>query len=150
LVGHIVSGSFPELIGRDLLTRPIDRKEEQALLDVKTLILQNITRDSVIEALLNNAKFYSSPGLIAYIVTMSRSVVILSKIAKSRNLHTGFANREVPMALLMSPCNIPVNLVRPFVNSKYVGMVDLRHLAKLRGGLRREVRAMIEEFVQGR
>jgi hypothetical protein len=150
LVGRFVSGSFPELIGRDLLTRPLDRKEEQILLDVKTLILQNISRDSVIEALLNNAKIYSSPGLITYIVQMCRSVAVLTKIAKSRNLHSGYANRDVPMALLMSPCNIPINLVRPFVNTKYVGMVDLRHLAKMRGGLRREVRAMVEEFVTGR
>jgi hypothetical protein len=150
LVGRIVSGSFPELIGRDLVTRPLDRKEEQGLIDVKSLILQNISRDSVIEALLNNAKIYASPGLITYIAQMCRSVVILTKIAKSRNLHTGFANRDVPMALLMSPCNIPINLLRPFVNTKYVSMVDLRHLAKMRGGLRREVRALVEEFVTGR
>jgi hypothetical protein len=150
LEGRFIEGSFPELIGRDLTSRPMDRTEEKIFLDVKSLITQNITRDSVLEALLNNAKFYSSPGLVAYIVSMTRSVFMLAKIAKSRNLHSGFANRDVPLALLQSPCNIPVNLIRTFVNTKYVGMIDLRHLAKQRGGIRREVRAMIEEFVDGR
>ncbi len=150
LSGHIQSGSFPELIGRDLATRPLDRKEEEGLLDVKTLILQNITRDSIIETLLSNAKFYSSPGLVATIATLTRSVVILSKIAKYRHLHTGFANRDVPMALITSPCNIPVNLVRPFISTKFVSMAELRRLVKQRGGLRREVRLMVEQFVLGR
>lgn len=150
LVGRFIEGSFPELIGRDLATRPLDRAEEKVFLDVKTLIAQNITRDGVIEALLSNAKIYGTPGLIAYIVQMCRSAVILSKIAKSRTLHSGFANRDVPLELLKSPCNIPVNLIRPFVSTKYVGMVDLRHLVKMRGGLRREVRMMVEEFLVGR
>ncbi len=150
LVGRFIEGSFPELIGRDLATRPPDRAEEKGFLDVKTLILQNITRDSVLEALLNNAKFYGTPGLIAYIASMSRSVIILSKIAKTRNLHTGAANRDVPMTLLTSPCNIPVNLIRVFVSTKYVSMVDLRHLVKMRGGIRREVRMMVEDYAKGR
>jgi len=150
LVGRFVEGSFPELIGRDLATRPLDRSEEKAFLEVKTLILQNITRDSVIESLLNNAKFYSSPGLISFIVALSRSVVVLSKIAKTRNLHSGYANRDVPLALLQSPCNIPVNLIRNFISTKYVSMVDLKHLAKQRGGIRREVRMMLEEYLKGR
>jgi hypothetical protein len=150
VTGNFGVKTFPAWIGRDLLTKSFLKGVDEGSLDIKAVITQNITRDSLIESLLNNPKVYQKPGLIAFICSTSRSVGLLSKIAKSRQLHTGFANREVPLALLQSPCNIPVTLLRPFVNVKYVTLIELKHLARSKAGIRRAVREEAEAYLKSR
>jgi hypothetical protein len=118
--------------------------------DIKAVISQNMTRDSLLESLLSNPKVNQKPGLVAFVAATSRSVGLLSKIAKTRQLHTGYANREVPLALLQSPCNIPINLLRPFVNVKYVTLIDIRNMARSKAGIRRAVKEEAEAYLKAR
>lgn len=155
LAGSLITGdfgvkTFPAWIGRDLLTKSFLKGVDEGAVDIKAVVTQNITRDSLIESLLSNPKVNQQPGLIAFVAATSRSVALLSKIAKSRQLHTGFANREVPLALLQSPCNIPINLLRPFVNVKYVSLIDIRHLARAKAGIRRAVKEEAEAYLKSR
>jgi hypothetical protein len=155
MAGTKVTGNFgvktyPAWIGRDLLTKSFLKGVDEGSLDIKAVITQNITRDSIVEALLNNPKVFQMPGLVAFVCGTSRSVALLSKIAKSRQLHTGFANRDVPLALLQSPCNVPVSLLRPFINVKYVSLIDLKHLARAKAGIRRAVKDEAEAYLKSR
>lgn len=155
MIGTRITGNFglktyPAWVGRDLLTKSFLKGVDEGSLDIKAIITQNITRDGVLEAFLNNPKVFQKPGLVTFIVQMCRSVGVLSKIAKQRQLHTGFANRDVPLALLQSPCNIPINLLRPFVNVKYVALIDIRNIAKSKSGIRRAVKDEAESYLKGR
>jgi hypothetical protein len=155
MIGTKITGNFglktyPVWVGRDLLTKSFLKGVDEGSLDIKAIITQNITRDGVLEAFLNNPKVFQKPGLVAFIVNTCRSVGVLSKIAKQRQLHTGFANRDVPMAILQSPCNIPINLVRPFVNVKYVALIDIKNLAKAKAGIRRAIKDEAEAYLKAR
>lgn len=150
VTGNFGMKSFPAWVGRDLLTKSFMRGMDEGSLDIKAVVAQNITRDSVIEALLNNPKVFQHPGMVAFIVQTSRSVGLLSRIAKSRELTSGFANRDVPLSLLNSPCNIPVSLLRPFINTRNVPLIDLKHLARAKAGVRREVKAEAETYLRAR
>ncbi len=152
VVGSRVEGDFHkrtyvDLIGKDLLTRPYAHMVDEGALDMKTLLAQNMGRDSVLEALLNNPKVYQSPGMVEFVANMTRSVPVLSKIAKSRFLHSGYANRDVPLALLNNPGNVPLSLLRPFIHTRYVPMVDLKHLGRRSAGIRPEVRREVEQYL---
>jgi hypothetical protein len=155
MAGSLVTGdfgvkSFPAWIGRDLLTKSFLKGVDEGSVDIKAVVTQNITRDSLIESLLNNPKVNQKPGLIAFVAATSRSVALLSKIAKTRQLHTGFANRDVPLCLLQSPCNIPITLLRPFVNVKYVTLIDIRNMARAKAGIRRAVKEEAEAYLKSR
>jgi hypothetical protein len=150
LRGHFGKKLYPALVGRDLLTKPFLKAADEGLLDMKSVIAQNITRDSVIEALLNNPKVQQTPGLVAFVAETSRSVAVLSRIAKSRALHSGYANKEVPLALLRSPCTIPIALLRPFINVRNVSLMDLKLLARSKAGVRRDVKLEVERFLDSR
>ncbi|MBW8888277.1 MAG: hypothetical protein JF616_11030 [Fibrobacteres bacterium] len=150
VTGNFGVKTFPAWIGRDLLTKSFLKGVDEGSLDIKAVITQNITRDSIVEALLNNPKVFQMPGLVAFICATSRSVALLSKIAKSRQLHTGFANRDVPLGLLHSPCNVPISLLRPFINVKYVALIDLKHLARAKAGIRRAVKDEAEAYLKSR
>jgi hypothetical protein len=150
VTGHFGKKLYPALVGRDLLTKTFMKAADEGLLDMKSVIAQNITRDSVIEALLNNPKVYQAPGLVAFIVQTSRSVGILSRIAKTRELHGGFANRDVPLALLECPSNIPMSLLRPLINARNVAVIELKRLGKAKTGVRREVKQEIDNYLKSR
>ena len=155
IIGTTITGdfglkSFPAWIGRDLLTKSFLKGVDEGALDMKAVIAQNITRDGVLEALLGNPKVFQKPGLVAFIVATSKSVGLLSRIAKSRNLTSGFANRDVPLALLQSPCNIPISLLRPLINVRNVSLNEIKGLARAKTGIRREVAAESESYIQGR
>jgi hypothetical protein len=150
VTGNFGVKTFPAWIGRDLLTKSFLKGVDEGSLDIKAVITQNITRDSIVEALLNNPKVFQIPGLVAFIAATSRSVGLLSKVAKTRQLHTGFANRDVPLALLQSPCNVPISLLRPFINVKYVALIDLKHLARAKAGIRRAVKDEAEAYLKSR
>jgi hypothetical protein len=142
--------SFPTWVGRDLLTMSYLKATDDGTLNIKAVITQNITRDSILEALLTNPKVFQTPGLVGFIAATSRSLAILSKIAKSRDLIGGFANREVPLVLLQSPCNIPISLLRPLINVRNVSLLDLKSLARAKAGVRREVSDECEAYLKAR
>jgi hypothetical protein len=150
IIGNFGLKSYPAWVGRDLLTKNYNKATDEGSLDIKAVITQNITRDSILEALLGNPKVFQRPGLVCFIAQTSRSVGILSKIAKSRALISGFANRDVPLALLQSPCNIPISLLRPLINVRNVPLSDLKFLARAKAGVRREIIAECEAYLKTR
>ena len=150
ITGNFGVKSFPAWVGRDLLTKSFLKGVDEGSLDIKAVIMQNITRDSILEALLGNPKVFQKPGLVEYIVQTSRSISLLSRIAKSRALHSGFANRDVPLALLQSPCNIPISLLKPFFNVRNVPLIELKNLARAKAGIRRQVKEEAEAYLKSR
>ncbi|MEO7423811.1 MAG: hypothetical protein ABI036_01415 [Fibrobacteria bacterium] len=150
ITGNFGVKSFPAWVGRDLLTKSFLKGMDEGSLDIKAVITQNITRDSILEALLGNPKVFQTPGLVAFIAATSRSIGLLSRIAKTRTLHSGFANRDVPLALLQSPCNIPISLLKPFFNVRNIPLIDLKHLARAKAGIRRQVKEEAEAYLKSR
>lgn len=114
---------------------------------LKRLVLANLDNVSVTIGFLRNAKVVAIPGLVAQIVHRCRTVRVLEIIAQDRTLHSGYANKDVPRALLMSPCNIPVKSLSKFIHVKYVNKVDLQRMAKDRTGIRRELIKEIESYL---
>ena len=114
---------------------------------LKRLVLANLDNVSVTLGFLRNARVTGIPGLVAAIVARCRAARVLEVIATDRSLHTGFANKEVPRALLVSPCNIPVKSLAKFVHVKYVNRLDLQRMAKDKTGIRREVLKEIQAYL---
>jgi hypothetical protein len=77
----------------------------------------------------------------------SRSLRVLDKICRTSSLHTGPANKNVPMLLLMNPSRIPMTHLRRFISVRFVSKVDLRHLSRNPAGLRSEVLHEIEKYL---
>lgn len=149
IVGTLREKNLSGLVGRDFLSKPYGRVADEGELDFKAVLAQNITRDSVLEALLNNPKVNQKPGLVGFVALMARSPGVLSMIAKNRTLHTGFANKDVPYCLLQNPSNVPLNLVRPFINTRWVSLMDLKQISRSRLG-RPEVRREIDAYLYSR
>lgn len=133
------------------LTSPLEALEEVEEVpeqeDVKQLVLRNIDSESMLLGLLSNPKIINIPGLVADIVIRCRSLIVLQMIASDRKLYTGFASQEVPRALLLNPCNIPLRLLRKFIHVKYVSRVDLQGLVKNSTNLRDEVAREIRSYL---
>jgi hypothetical protein len=115
---------------------------------VKDLVLSNMNNTSVLLGLLKNQKVVSTPGIVAIIAQRSRNMRVLDTICSTRDLHTGSANRDVPLAILRSPMNIPVKVLRRFINVRYVSKVDLRRLANDRAVVRREIVDELESYLK--
>ncbi len=139
--------AYAQWIGKDMLSIPYLKGDEISV-DMRTLINQNISRDSVLEGLLNNPKVNQAPGIVAHVVAVCRSVPVLTTIAKSKHLYSGFANRDVPLALLNNPCNIPMSVLRPLISTKYIGRLDLKNLSRNRAGVRREIQTEVENYLR--
>ncbi len=139
--------AYSQWVGKNMLSIPYYRGDE-APTDIRTLINQNLTRDSILEGLLNNPKVYQAPGVVAHVAAVCRSVTVLTTIAKSKHLYSGFANRDVPLTLLQNPCNIPMTVLRPLINARYIGRLDLKHLSRNRAGVRREVQTEAENYLR--
>ncbi len=148
IVGNFGLKSYPGWVGRDLLTKSYNKATDEGSLNMKAVLAQNITRDSILDALLSNPKVFQTPGLVGFVVSVSRSLAILSKIAKSRELTSGFANRDVPLALLQSPCNIPISLLRNLISVRNVSLIDLKGLVRAKTGVRREIREECEAYLK--
>jgi len=114
---------------------------------LKRLVLANLDNVSVTLGFLRNAKVTAIPGLVATIVARCRSSRVLELIATDRSLYTGYANKDVPRALIASPCNIPVKTLTKFVHVKYVNKIDLQRMAKDKTGIRREVIKEIQDYL---
>lgn len=128
----------------------IDPETLAAVLDptaLKRLVLANLDNVSVTTGFLRNARVTAIPGMVAAIVTRCRTARVLDVIASDRNLYSGFANKDVPRALLLSPCNIPVKSLAKFIHVKFVHRIDLQRMAKDRTGIRREVIKEIQSYL---
>ena len=97
---------------------------------------------------LRNQKITSTPGIVRLVVERTRNMRVLDTICVARHLHSGFANRDVPLALLRSPMNIPIKVLRKFVNVRYVSKVDLRRRAKDSSSVRREVCNEVDAYIK--
>ena len=116
--------------------------------ELKFLVLSNIQSISVLLGFLRNPKVVAIPGLVEDVVNRTRNPKVIETIAMVRVLHTGFANRTVPLACLRSPVNIPINVLRKFMHVKYVSKVDLKRMALDRGGIRKEVGREIKKYLK--
>ena len=88
------------------------------------------------------------PGVVGIIAELTRSLRVLDKICRQKHLHSGAANNQVPALLLKSPCRIPMNYLRRFINVRFVSKVDLRHMARAKGSLRNEVSREISSYLE--
>lgn len=122
---------------------------EQGEETVKDLVLANINNTSVLLGLLRNAKVYTTPGIVALIASTSRTLRVLEEICESKPLHTGFANKNVPLVVLKTPARLPIKTLRKFIHVKYVSKMELRRLLNDRTGVRRELWDEIKAYLEG-
>ncbi|MBK8165914.1 MAG: hypothetical protein IPK64_08110 [bacterium] len=116
-------------------------------LRMRKLVLDNIMSTSVLLEFLRDPKVTSIPGLVAEVVNRTRNPQVIEIVIGNRALHTGFANKAVPLACLRSPVNVPAKALRKFIHVKYVSKVDLKRLANDRTGIRREIGAEIVKYL---
>lgn len=122
-----------------------ERDEKES---VKDLVAANINNTSVLLGLLKNQKVVNTPGVVAMVALRSRNMRVLDTICSTRTLHCGFANKDVPLAILRSPMNIPVKVLRKFINVRFVSKIDLKRLATDRSVVRREVANEVEVYLK--
>lgn len=120
--------SLPDLLDENTASRDLSQGRPPPP-DWKALVLSNITRESLLLALLANPKCVRVPGLVECVVVNCRSVQVLSHVAGKRELHTGHQNRGVPAALLRSRMKVPMNLLRRFIHLRFVPRADLKDIA---------------------
>ncbi len=114
---------------------------------IKHLVMSSIMSTSVLLGFLRNPKVVSIPGLVAAVATRTRNPQIIETIATDRALYTGFANREVPLACLRSPCNVSPKTLRKFIHVKFVSKIDLKRMANDRAGIRKEIVREIAKYL---
>lgn len=114
---------------------------------MRKLVLDNIMSTSVLLEYLRDPKVTSIPGLVAEVVNRTRNPQVIEVVVGNRALHTGFANKAVPLACLRSPVNVPVKTLRKFIHVKYVSKVDLKRLANDRTGVRREIGVEVARYL---
>lgn len=123
-------------------------KEEKSNAVIKQLVMSNITSSSTILGFLRNPKVVAIPGLVADVAQRTRNPQIIETIANDRTLYTGFANRDVPLVCLRSPCNVSPKMLRKFIHVKYVAKVDLKRMAQDKAGIRKEVLREIQFYLE--
>jgi hypothetical protein len=128
-------------VGLDADAQAMDRVR------LRKLVLDNIMSTSVLLEFLRDPKVTSIPGLVAEVVNRTRNPQVIETVIINRTLHTGFANKAVPLAVLRSPVNVSIKSLRKFVHVKYVSKVDLKRLAVDRTGIRREVSQEIAKYL---
>ncbi|MDB5047603.1 MAG: hypothetical protein JWO30_674 [Fibrobacteres bacterium] len=152
--GTLVLGNFGEnpyspWIARDGLTRPYRSSNPDRIApDLRSTVLANIHRDSIIMKLLDNPKVQETPGLIETIVEGSRSSLVHSKIATRRELHSGSVNGRVPVALVRSPVTISTSLIRSLLNPSVISFTEMKSLYRGRSALRHEVAEELHSFLK--
>lgn len=124
-----------------------EEEKDESMAGLKQLVLTNLGTISVLLEFLRDQKIISIPGLVEEIANRTRNPQVLETIATTRNLHTGFANRNVPLALLKSPVNVSVRTLRRFIHVKFVSKLELKRMAADKSGLRKEVHREIEKYL---
>ncbi len=126
---------------------PDPKKEDLDASAIKHLVMSNIMSISVLLGFLRNPKVIAIPGLVAAVANRTRNPQVISTIASDRALYTGFANREVPLACLNSPCNVSPKTLRKFIHVKFVSKIDLKRMANDRTGIRKEIAKEIKVYL---
>jgi hypothetical protein len=122
--------------------------EEGPEATVKEMVVDNMNNVSVLLGLLKNQKVINTPGIVSMIAQRSRNGRVLDTICGTKKLYTGFANKDVPMAVLRSPMNIPIKALRKFVSVRFVSKVELKRLEVDRSAVRREVADEIRAYLR--
>ncbi len=128
-------------------TIPEDEVVDQSTFAVKQMVLANLGCVSIVLGFLRNPKVTAIPGLVGEIARRSRSARVIEVIATDRTLHDGFANKDVPRALLETPVNVSVKALRKFVHVKYVSKTDLKRMAADKARLRKDVISEIKHYL---
>lgn len=153
ITGTVLSGTFSEtaltaLIATDMLPRHLEEDADEP--SPRELVMRCISNDALLLRLLDNPKIAGTPGLVAKVAATTRSLAVLQKIATKRELYTGQPNREVPLALLRNPAHIPLLHLRPFMNVKYITLMDMKDILHNPYGVRKEVFEEIRQIVEQR
>jgi hypothetical protein len=122
--------------------------EDEKRVSAKELVLDNLNNTSVLLGLLKNQKVINTPGLVALVAERVRNQRVLEVICMTRALHTGYANKGVPLALLRSPMNIPIKSLRRFIAARFVSKIELKRLEVDRSSVRREVADEIRTYLR--
>ena len=124
-----------------------EQQEDRSASAVKQMVLNNVGSVSILLGFLRNPKVTAIPGLVADVVRRTRTGLVLEVITKDRRLTSGHANKDVPLALVESPVNVPVKTLRKFIHVKYISKTDLGRLAKDKARLRKEVCEEIQKYL---
>ncbi len=103
------------------------------------LLRSRLQDDRFCELILGSEEWTQRPGVVELIARGCRSLKILLRIASARKLHSGSANRGVPLAMLENPSNIPISALRGFLNLRCISRHDLTRLSRGGPEIRREV-----------
>jgi hypothetical protein len=145
ICGNFNTMSINNLIGPDRLSIELDAKKDYS---VQELIMMGLRNDTLMCRLLDNPKVYNIPRLVEFIAKTSRSMVVLSKIASTKELNSGFVNSGVPLALIHNPTHLPMRLLRPLINPRFISLNDMRLIIKSPYGMRHDILAEIKAFVE--
>lgn len=113
----------------------------------RSLVITYMDNDNFIVELLNNPRVIAQPGIMPLIAQKSRSTRVLNILATNRALHTGFANKEVPVNLLMNPAKIPLSALRKFIHVRFMDKATLSRMAGKGSQIREEVRREVERYL---
>jgi hypothetical protein len=133
----------------DQLPRDVDWAnihQDQAV-SYRTLVMTYIDNDQFIMELLNNPRVLAQPGIIALVSLRSRSMRVLTIVANRRDLYTGFANKEVPLNLLLNPSKVPVSAIRKFIHVRFIDKTTLIRLGGKGSQIRDEVKREIQRYL---
>ncbi len=130
-------------------TEPVEAIEPEPGVhgSVKELVMENMNNTSILLGLLKNEKVVSTPGIVALVVTRCRNARVMEEICTNRRYHSGFANKDVPLAILKSPMRMPIKTIRKFINVRYIAKVELRRMAVDRSSVRREIADEVEAYL---
>jgi len=145
ICGNFNTMAINNLIGPDRLSIQLDAKKSYS---VQELVMMGLRNDTLMCRLLDNPKVYNVPRLVEFIAKTSRSMVVLSKIASTRELNSGLVNSGVPLALIQNPTHLPMRLLRPFINPRHISLNDMRLIVKSPYGMRHDILNEIKAFVE--
>jgi hypothetical protein len=145
IYGNFNSIAINHLIGPDRLSRLLDSKEEYS---IQELVIMGMRNDTFMCRLLGNPKIYNMPRIVDYVAKNSRSLMVLSKIAQTRELHTGLINNSVPLSLIQNPTHLPMNILRQFINPRYISLNEMKFLIRTPYGLRPDIYNEIKNFIE--
>lgn len=145
IYGNFNSIAINHLIGPDRLSRLLDSRKEYS---IQELVIMGMRNDTLMCRLLDNPKMYNVPRIVDYVAKNSRSLMVLSKIAQTRELHTGLINNSVPLSLIKNPTHLPLNVLRQFINPRYISLNEMKFLIRTPYGLRPDIHNEIKSFVE--
>jgi len=121
---------------------------EKTSLSIEEMVRSQMHNEMFLLGILGNPRALSKPRVIPLIALHSRSSRVLQRIAGTRSLHTGPANKDVPRLILMNPTRTPLATLRRFINVRFVSKTDLQRMASAHSDIRPEVRSEIAAYLK--